>query len=357
MNGASRNRVAPNDHKREFSMKCTQSYVTICILSLAMGSACGSSSGDPAPLGSDAATDGAATAAIDATLQGETTGAGGGAGATGEVAGATGEVAGATGEVAGATGEVAEATGGAAGGTGGVVGATGGVVGATGGAVGATGGVVGATGGVVGATGGVAGGTGGVVGGTGGVPVATGGSGSGTGGVPAGMCNSLACDECFSTPKNGPCAVLDNPCNDLPACNTKQDAWIDCICLADGDATKQAACDAAFTTAGSVSSEIIACTRTSCAVCYGSAGNVCPVQTAGCQACLENTCGAEVGACMGASSCKAVLSPMLACLCNAQDGKAGTIAGCLSQADAAGGTLAAAVTACGKTNCAAQCAF
>jgi hypothetical protein len=73
------------------------------------------------------------------------------------------------------------------------------------------------------------------------------------------------CDGCFG---NTDCHVIDNDCNDDPACNAKENAWQQCVCKSNHDATVEAACDADFSSYNATAKLIVECAHTKCPVCY-----------------------------------------------------------------------------------------
>jgi hypothetical protein len=246
---------------------------------------------------------------------------------------------------------------GGAGGTGGTT-ATGGAGGAaTGGSGGAaTGGSGGAaTGGSGGAV--ATGGTGGTVdaglgtggSGAGGLDGGSTGGATGTGGA-GGKTGFETCDACKSCFKANGCEVIDNPCNDDPACNPKENDWHSCNCRAT-NAAQVAACDATFGAVGDKAKVVIECARQKCSVCANGGGVTCKSASPECQSCAITGCAAEIGACMAVPACGTAFSGLGPCACIAQNNGASASA-CLPPVQNAGG---GAFVTCMTTKCGAVC--
>jgi hypothetical protein len=169
-------------------------------------------------------------------------------------------------------------------------------------------------------------------------------------------CDTRACQDCFQSPRGGLCAAVDNPCNDDPSCNPREDSWRSCICLANGDAAATAACDSAFSGAHSVAPSIISCARANCQACYAAGtGTECKITQASCQACMVNQCGVERTACGTNQTCASAMGSSGTCLCTAQLGQGGTVVACTDALRINGGQAASDLIDCMTTDCAAAC--
>jgi hypothetical protein len=167
-----------------------------------------------------------------------------------------------------------------------------------------------------------------------------------------------ACQSCFDSSN---CHVVDNPCNDDTSCDPKENKWSGCICVADGNGTASAQCDADFVAVNATEAQpIIDCVKQACPVCYQkgpdmqTAPAACTVAHADCRACGKASCSDEEGACSANSTCKAANSALGSCICVAQMGS-GTIDACVTTFTTAGGAPATTFANCVKSHCATEC--
>jgi hypothetical protein len=172
------------------------------------------------------------------------------------------------------------------------------------------------------------------------------------------VCDRSACDTCF---QNSNCHVIDNPCNDDPLCDPKENKWSGCVCVANGDGTASAKCDSDFAAVNATEAQpIIDCVKQTCPVCYQKGPTTkpdtvgCAVAHDDCSACVSYNCADSISACDKDPACKAAQSALGPCLCKAQLGM-GTIADCTAAFLTAGGAAAMAQSTCAGTVCKTAC--
>jgi hypothetical protein len=190
---------------------------------------------------------------------------------------------------------------------------------------------------------------------------AAGGHSGGAGGepVPVGeVCDRQACGACF---ESGNCHIVDNPCNDDPACEPRQREWFACVCLANGDAARAAACDETFAAAQPQHAPpLIECVRNDCERCYAAGTGepgpaACPAAQNRCSVCVAYHCADQTEACEDDAACSGPLDTLGPCACQAQL-SGGDAPACVAEFGRRGG-VAAELAACIDANCRATCEF